>query len=350
MHLVAGRRLLALHQHAGIDGVFQHTQHRTGRPKGLRIGLEGGGILHAQGSLIFHGREYAELIELIRYVLRTDALQLPREDVPHEVGGVFVHDELVLVLWVLLVAIDGKGAEILAALALYFKLRAYLDRNIPAVSFVYEVFERNDEVVGGFLVSETVVVVVDRDKADAKEREYLFDILSGVEIVSPKTGEVFYNNTVGAPGLYVLDHLLKIRALEGRAAPSVIHPDGVFPKLRMLCEKIAQKVALPCNAVGFLLISIVAGQTEIESGIPDFVFLHNAHSLSQYFSKTTEQRGVDLVLPLFYIVCPMLVEDVRPWSGCIRRDGPPEKCPCRKSQLKRRISHACSNRDCRSAE
>jgi len=76
----------------------------------------------------------------------------------------------------------------LSVLPLDFKLRTNLYRNIPAIGFVYQILERNDKVVGGFLVSQTVIVVVDGDETDAKEREYLLDIFSGIQVITAKAG------------------------------------------------------------------------------------------------------------------------------------------------------------------
>ena len=98
-------------------------------------------------------------------ILRAHALQLPFEDIPHNVGGVFVCHQTVFVCFVLQITVHGKRADVLTALALDLKLGADFHGNIPAVGFVYEVLERDDKLVRGVFSAEAVVVVVDGDKA-----------------------------------------------------------------------------------------------------------------------------------------------------------------------------------------
>lgn len=100
-------------------------------------------------------------------ILRAHALQLPFEDIPHDVRGVLVCHQTVFVRFVLQIAVHGKRADILTALALDLKLGADFHGNIPAVGFVYEVFERNDKLVRSVFSAETVVVVVDGDEPHA---------------------------------------------------------------------------------------------------------------------------------------------------------------------------------------
>lgn len=107
------------------------------------------------------------MVQTAGYVLRTHALQLPFEDVPHDICGVFIYDQVIFVRFIFQIAVDGKCADILAALALDLKLSTDFHGNIPAVSFVYEIFERDDKLVRSVFSAETVVVVVDGDKAHA---------------------------------------------------------------------------------------------------------------------------------------------------------------------------------------
>ena len=100
-------------------------------------------------------------------ILRAHALQLPFEDIPHDVRGVFVCHQTVFVCFVFQIAVHGKCADVLTALALDLKLSADFHGNIPAVGFVYEILERNDKLVRGVFSAEAVVVVVDGDKAHA---------------------------------------------------------------------------------------------------------------------------------------------------------------------------------------
>ena len=74
---------------------------------------------------------------------------------------------MVFICVVLQIAVHGKCADILAALALDLKLGADFHGNIPAVGFVYEIFERNDKLVRSVFFTEAVIVVVDGNEPHA---------------------------------------------------------------------------------------------------------------------------------------------------------------------------------------
>ena len=100
-------------------------------------------------------------------ILRAHALQLPRKDVPHDVRSVFVCHQTVFVCFVFQIAVYGKRADVLAALALDLKLGADFHGNIPAVGFVYEILEWNDKLVRSVFPAKAVVVIVDGDEPHA---------------------------------------------------------------------------------------------------------------------------------------------------------------------------------------
>lgn len=64
------------------------------------------------------------MVQTAGNVLRTHALQLPRKDIPHDVRGIFVYDQVVFVCFIFQIAVDGKCADVLAALAFDLKLGA----------------------------------------------------------------------------------------------------------------------------------------------------------------------------------------------------------------------------------
>ena len=127
------------------------------------------------------------------------------------------------------VAVNRKCTEELSALALDFKLAAGFYGDVPAVRLIDKGFEGNDEIVLRLFFAEAVVVIVDCDKAAAEKRKGLFDVLTGVQIVSAETGKVFDHNAVGLAGFHVRHHLLKVGSLKGGFGKPAIYPNRVFP-------------------------------------------------------------------------------------------------------------------------
>ena len=114
-------------------------------------------------------RTAAERLGSVDILINNAAIspKVPFEDIPHDVRSVLVCHQTVFVCFALQIAVHGKRADILAALALDPKLGADFHGNIPAVGFVYEIFERDDKLVRSVFSADAVVVVVDGDKAHA---------------------------------------------------------------------------------------------------------------------------------------------------------------------------------------
>ena len=102
-------------------------------------------------------------------IARADSFQLPLEHIPYHTGGVFIYQQAVAVLRVLPVAKNSKRADEISALAFDFKLAPCFHRGIPAICLVYEVFERDDQLIRFHVAVQTVIVVVDCDKTHTKE-------------------------------------------------------------------------------------------------------------------------------------------------------------------------------------
>lgn len=68
-----------------------------------------------------------------------------------------------------------------------------------------------------------VKMVIDRYKSYAEEREYAGNIIPNFQIVTPKTGEVFYEYALDGtfPGLF--QHFPDSRAVKIFSAPAVIY-------------------------------------------------------------------------------------------------------------------------------
>jgi hypothetical protein len=114
---------------------------------------------------------------------------------------VVIHDEAVFILRVLYVAENGKRTDELAALAFDIELAADFHGYISAIGFVYEILERHNKIIGGVSALKAVIIIIYCNKADAEKRENLFNVLTGVEIVTPEPGEVLYDDAVGLASL-----------------------------------------------------------------------------------------------------------------------------------------------------
>ena len=80
---------------------------------------------------------------------------------------------------------------------------------------------------------QTVIVVVDSDKAHTEKRENLFNVFARLQMISSETGKILDHDAVDLACLYVRHHFLKGRALKIRARKPVVHFNAALPQLRM---------------------------------------------------------------------------------------------------------------------
>ena len=100
---------------------------------------------------------------------------------------------------------------------------------VPAISVIYEVFERNHHITAiAACRRHAVVIVRNRNETHTEHREYLFDIPPCLNIVPAETGQVFYNDTVDRAFPYILQHALEVRAVKIDAAVTVIRIHGMY--------------------------------------------------------------------------------------------------------------------------
>src|SRR5699024_11353147 len=93
---------------------------------------------------------------------------------------------------------------------------------ILAVGVVDEVFERDDKGIRLRIAGQAVVSVVDRDKADAELREYLFQIPPAVDVVSRKAAEVFDYDAVNRAFTDCVFERLEVLTIDGNAAITIV--------------------------------------------------------------------------------------------------------------------------------
>ena len=144
---IVGSAFLSLHKMPCIDGVFENPADRHSSPFCLGVYLKAGRKIHSQKPLVFQGGRLADVIEPVGDPLLTESLQLPRKNIPYNLSGIGVNDQLMFRFLRLQIAIYGKSAEEFALLALDIKLAPDFHGNISAIRIVDEVLERNDDFV-----------------------------------------------------------------------------------------------------------------------------------------------------------------------------------------------------------
>ena len=150
--LVVWGGALALSHDAQIDLILQNPLYCDGAPLGLAMNPIPGFEVDSPGTLILHGGQHPKGIQVIGDGLAA----LPGEAVgkyfPHCLGGLGVNNQFVLILRVLGVAVDGKGANKVPVPSLHIQVAADFNRGVPAIAVVHQIFEGQHQAAGAVQV------------------------------------------------------------------------------------------------------------------------------------------------------------------------------------------------------
>ena len=86
--------------------------------------------------LIFHRGRKVELVQVACNLLCVPTFLFPVEDITHDNGSFFIHDELVLIIGRTHIAEYCKVIYELSIPSLHFQIGARLDRNVSAIGIV----------------------------------------------------------------------------------------------------------------------------------------------------------------------------------------------------------------------
>ena len=176
------------------------------------------------------------------------------ENLPDHSSRFLVNHQLMLILRRLQIAV---GCVCTGELACLCHLASYIPdlfRSVPAVKVIDKIFEGHLQACGLFPSFLAVIPVVHRDKPDSQKGEELFQIIADFNIISAKSGKIFYKNAVHFPLSDQFHQLNKLRAVKLFPTVAIIafFYNPIILKFRMGFQIIIQKHSLVGNAVAFL--------------------------------------------------------------------------------------------------
>lgn len=143
---------------------------------------------------------------------------------------------------------------------------------VAAVSIVNQVFEGHNQRIRLRLFTAGIIAVIDGDEPHTHEWKNLFQIPSGIDVVSCESAKVFADHTIDFLCLDILHHLLKARSLEIDAGISVIGILFYDYEFRMLAHIVPDDFLLARNGIALRLVAVIAGKAGIFCCIPDSIW------------------------------------------------------------------------------
>ena len=263
-HLVVWRTALALGKDTDIYLIGEDALDSLVSPLCSVAGLEDGIELHSRRVLILHWRKHAHLIQPCSNATDGEAILVHGKDHLHILADGLIDDELVFVIRRFLVAIGRECPDELTVLLLDLQAGSNFHGYILAVGVVDEVFERDDKGIRLRIAGQAVVSVVDRDKADAELREYLFQIPTAVDVVSRKAAEVFDHDAVNRAFADCVFELFEVRTIEGNAAITIVNERLADDfQIVMPCNVVLANGSLACDGVAFNFVPVFTGQAAV---------------------------------------------------------------------------------------
>ena len=134
-----------------------------------------------------------------------------RAKIPFHNGSGFLVYEQLLGLQVFDISIGSARPKPFSAFRFGFLNCTDFPAGVPNKPLVEQIFERHEIIA---LCVFRIHIVVDRNVPDAEHGEALFNVETGMKLVSAKAAEILGHDDPNLPVFHIRDHLLKCGSLE----------------------------------------------------------------------------------------------------------------------------------------
>jgi len=192
------------------------------------------------------------IIEHIGDILLTVALQRPLKNLPDYFGGLWIDDDVVLVDWVLLVAVNGETTDVLALSALQIEDHADVLGKVLQVPLIDQAID----LAGLFVALNLSVSVVGHcDETDAPNGKEAVDVLLHQFHITGKPGLALTENDLEFLLLCCRQHPVEVWTETVGAGIILVAIDGVNVPA-MIDGIVGQQGLLVLDALGFRLVFV----------------------------------------------------------------------------------------------
>ena len=241
----------ALHHGAGVDFIGQNALHRYGRPARFHVCREPCGEFLALRFLVFQRRQHPHPVQPVRNPAAALPLHPPGKDIPHDPGRIRVRHQLIPVLPVLAVAVDGKGSYEFPLFTLHPLVAPDFPGDVPAIAVVYEVPDRQHQGRLILICRQGVEAIRYGNEPHMERRKCLLDQPSGFYVIPPEPGQVFYHHTVHLARLHILHQTPEPGPSEIRSRITVVHVEIIKLQILSALYERPRKLPLGMDAVAF---------------------------------------------------------------------------------------------------
>ena len=264
LNLVIDFLPFTLHHRSGVNFIFQNPKYLNRLPLCMSSGLEAAVIIQSAQPFVLTGSQNPLAVQLFRNSLCAHAFQFSAVDRTNNICCVLIHHQPAFVPFIFAVTVHCIPTDELSLAPLHIQLAPNLNRNVPAVGIVQQIFEGNHDAIRFTALSVCVIVVIiDGDEPNPHHWENLFQILSHLNVVTAKSRQVLDYDAVDFAGFDVLHHLCKAWSLKIGSRVTIICIFSYQMQFWSFCNEIPDKFSLVSDAVAFSLISVLDRQPQI---------------------------------------------------------------------------------------
>ena len=272
-------RSLSLSQVTQISNILQNFSNHVLIPEDNTVFLI---VVRDDATIrfILPRREYTAVIELLIDTHVAHALASPQKNLLYDRGSFRVHNQLILIIRVFQVSVLFPCTDELAIFHFASQGRRYLAGNVLGVVIVDDIGKGYRKLSACFN-SFRIKIIIDSNETDAEEWADLFQKFACFNIVTPKSGKVFYYDAVNLFRLNCFHQFLPFRTVKVCTCIAVVNKSPRKMQKWTIANIIIEQSQLIFNGIGLIQI-IFTRQTSINGCLvnPCELFLCNCRNRS----------------------------------------------------------------------
>ena len=179
-------------------------------------------------------RNSSHIVQPLANFAMRHACCLPLKDHFHIRSNRFIHLISVCSGLRFHIPIRRKCRKILSLLLSCSEAGNDLSGNIFCIHIVNHILQRYHQCIFRITGSQAVIAVRDGNKPNAKERKYLFQIFTCLDIVTPKSRQIFHQNALHLSSTYIVHQSFELRPVKVGTLLAVILIYVIELQIRML--------------------------------------------------------------------------------------------------------------------
>ena len=233
---------------------------------------------NATVRFVLSRRENAAVIELLVDTHIAHTFATPQKNLLYDRCSLRVNNQLILIVWVFNVSVLFPCANEIAVFHLASQGRRYLARNILGIVIIDDIGKGYRQLTTCFY-SICIKTIIDSNKTDTEKRTDFFKKLTGLNVVTSKSGKVFYYDAVNLFCLNCFHQLLPFRTVKVRSSVAIVNKGSCQLQIRTIAYILIEQCQLIFDGIRAIQI-IFTRKTSVDSSLVNDSKLFRSNGLT----------------------------------------------------------------------